>query len=544
MTARIAAAGDSGLLVELGDAIDVATNERAIGVAAAVRAAGIGGVRDVVSTFRSVAVCFDPLSTDIEALSGCLARACEASWPPVGGRLVEVPVTYGGDAGPDLDEAAGWAGVTPESFIARHASREYRVFMLGFLPGFAYMGIVDERIAAPRRGTPRLRVPAGSVGVAGRQTGVYPRESPGGWQLIGRTSLSLFDPNRTPVSVFSPGDRVRFVPVDDQGGGPGAPGERPALALPPQTSRSVTVIRPGLLTTIQDLGRWGHQARGVSVSGPMDPVAHRVANALVGNSADAATLEATILGPELHIDADVVIAVAGGDLGATLDGSPLAPGAVTRATAGGVLRFGERRRGARAYVAFGGGLDVPAVLGSRATHQLSALGGFGGRALRAGDRIPVGDQAVAPRSFLPVSEGSAHTARGGARVRVLPGPQDDYFEPAAFEWLQRLRFTISPQSDRMGYRLTGATVPRASREMISDATFVGGLQIPPSGEPILLMADRQTTGGYPQIATVITADLPAVGQLAPGDWIEFEVCTRPTAVAALAAQERAVLAGG
>jgi biotin-dependent carboxylase-like uncharacterized protein len=426
---------------------------------------------------------------------------------------------------------------------------EYRVFMLGFLPGFAYMGSVDPSIAAPRKATPRVRIPAGSVGIAGRQTGIYPRQSPGGWQLIGRTAMSVFDPSREPASLFAPADRVRFVPVagiGDEGSGIKNFRTSDPRSLIPDPSRFVTVLRPGLFTTIQDSGRWGHQDRGVPVAGPMDWSACRLANALVGNALDAAALEVTLVGPELRFEKPSVIAVTGADLSASLDGAPLALESPQACAGGSVLRFGERRSGTRAYIAVDGGIDVPRVLGSRATHVVSGLGGIDGRALVAGDRLPLGETRVTVIRGPKKSAPAFRSAAGGARLRVMRGPQDDYFDESAFEMLQRTRFTISPQSDRMGYRLIAGSERKAAMcrpgpfgpgEMISDATFIGGLQIPPSGDPILLMADRQTTGGYPQIATVITADLPLAGQLAPGDWLEFTLCTRVEAIAALVEEE-------
>lgn len=531
-------AGDSALLLQLEGGIDAQINARVLAIADAVRRELVPGVRDVVSTYRSVAVHFDPLQLEAGEVRALLERVLTAPVAPPRGKTVEVPVAYGSEYGPDLEEVARFAGLSPREVIERHASAEYRVFMLGFLPGFAYLGKVDGRIAAPRRASPRLRVPGGSVGIAGEQTGIYPRQSPGGWQLIGRTAMRLFDPARAPSAILAPGDSVRFVPVDfaDVVFGVSRVDARVTEALPEPGARSVTVLRPGILTTVQDLGRRGHEAAGVTASGALDQVAHRVANALVGNEPDAATLEATISGPELRFDHDATIAVTGADLAATLDGStiPLRRSVVCRA--GSTLQFGARRSGARACIAFDGGVNVPRALGSRATHVLSGIGGIDGRALVAGDRVPLGPRSAAPperRIETPLT-----LPAGGARVRVLPGPQDDWFPDPALETLQRTRFTVGVNSDRMGYRLTGAgRIARNAGEMITDATFAGGIQIPPSGEPIVLMADRQTTGGYPQIATVITADLPAVGQLAPGDWIEFEVCSRSEAISALRAQE-------
>ena len=196
------------------------------------------------------------------------------------------------------------------------------------------------------------------------------------------------------------------------------------------------------------------------------------------------------------------------------------------------------------YVAFGGGISTPPVLGSRATHVVGRLGGVQGRALQPGDRLPLGE--ITGRSTHGKDTKWSRPVGQGTRLRVLPGPQDSYFTAQAMTALQQTRFMVSPQSDRMGYRLTTERPVAfdATGTMISDVTFLGGLQVPPSGSPILLMADRQTAGGYPQIVTVITADLPLAGQLAPGDWVEFEVCTRADAMAALIAQEGRLLAFG
>lgn len=281
-------------------------------------------------------------------------------------------------------------------------------------------------------------------------------------------------------------------------------------------ARTLAVIRAGLLTTVQDRGRWGHQASGVPVAGPMDLTSHDAANTAVGNDKSAATLEVTIVGPELRFETPAVVAIAGADLGAALDGVPLLLNQPQAAAAGSILRFGQRRRGARAYVAVDGGIDAPMVLGSRATH---AADGFG-RPLAAGDVVPLG-AAHGRTGMTPITR---DVPSGGGRVRVRRGPQADGVPEDAFITLTTARFVVGSQSNRMGYRLSGPAVSLGERPpMISDVTFMGGIQITPSGEAILLMADRQTTGGYPQIATVITADLPVVGQLAPGDWIEFEI---------------------
>jgi inhibitor of KinA len=216
---RIVAAGDSALVVEFEERIDPVINARAIALSSAVQGAGVHGVRDVVPTYRAVAVYFDPLRTDYAALRATLAREArrepaiaEHAEPPI-----RIPVCYGGELGPDLAAVAAFAHISEDEVVALHASATYRVFVVGFVPGFAYMGLVDSRIAMPRHSTPRVRVPAGSVGIAGVQTGIYPTETPGGWQLIGRTPVKPFDAAREEPFLMKAGDSVLFFAIDRDG---------------------------------------------------------------------------------------------------------------------------------------------------------------------------------------------------------------------------------------------------------------------------------------------------------------------------------------
>jgi biotin-dependent carboxylase-like uncharacterized protein len=304
---------------------------------------------------------------------------------------------------------------------------------------------------------------------------------------------------------------------------------------------AIRVIKPGLQTTVQDLGRWSYQTAAVPVAGPMDAFSHRLANHLVGNPADAATLEITLIGPELRFESDSTVAVVGADFDLLCEGDGVAMGTTAPVRAGQELRFGRRHRGARAYLAVaGGGILTPQVMGSRATHVVTGMGGLDGRPLKAGDVLPIG------------RGGTCHPARargltlptgGRARLRVLPGPQDDWFTADAWRVLTSVSFRISPRSNRMGYRLEGPPLQRArDDEPISEPVGIGALQVPAAGEPILLMADRQTAGGYPKIGHVITADLCLAGQLAPGDFIEFDACDHRIAVGALIARERELMA--
>jgi biotin-dependent carboxylase-like uncharacterized protein len=308
---------------------------------------------------------------------------------------------------------------------------------------------------------------------------------------------------------------------------------------------SIRVIAPGMLTTVQDRGRWGWQSRGVPVAGPMDPRSHRLANVLAGNEADAATLELTLVGPVLEFEDERMAALAGADFELTVDKRAVPVNAPFLVAAGSIVEFGNRHRGARAYLAVAGGVAVPPVLGSRATHLSSAMGGVEGRPLRAGDRLPLGTirreslfdmQNKSRDAFLDLPERQA-------TLRVLPGPQADRFTADALDALQSAPYVVNPASNRMGFRLRGPLLRHVgAAEMLSDATPIGAVQVPAGGEPILLMADRQTTGGYPSIATVISADIGLAGQLAPGDSITFAVTTLQEAIAALIAQERAFMA--
>jgi inhibitor of KinA len=215
-TFRVVPAGDSALIVEFEERIDPAVNARAIAAADAIQRAAVRGVRDVVPTFRSVAVYFDPLRTDYDRL---LEQVHEHSRHPSlpagpGPPPRRIPVCYGGELGPDLATVARFGQMSEDEAVQIHSATTYRVFMLGFVPGFAYLGIVDERIAAPRHSTPRVRVPPGTVGIAGVQTGIYPAETPGGWQLIGRTPLKPFDPARPEPFLLKAGDSVEFYAID------------------------------------------------------------------------------------------------------------------------------------------------------------------------------------------------------------------------------------------------------------------------------------------------------------------------------------------
>ncbi len=310
----------------------------------------------------------------------------------------------------------------------------------------------------------------------------------------------------------------------------------------------IVVEEPGMLSTVQDLGRWGWQHHGVGVSGAMDPVSHCRANRLVGNPDNAATLEVTLAGPTLRFEEACRVAVSGATFELQLDDYPVSADTVLRAAPGQTLVFGRRTGGARSYVAVEGGIDVPVVLGSRSTHLGSRMGGYLGRAVRRGDRLAVSPPqdrvSIAPGSPVRSDAGSGlgAPAQGGARVRILPGPHLDLFRHVdPLSTLAASRYTVRSESNRMGYRLAGPPIPGCDigslpHGFLSHGLPSGSVQASPDGGVIIAMADRHTAGGYPRIAMVITADLPRLGQLAPDDWVEFALCDIDVARAALAAQ--------
>jgi biotin-dependent carboxylase-like uncharacterized protein len=293
---------------------------------------------------------------------------------------------------------------------------------------------------------------------------------------------------------------------------------RRPLLVPGALVALVKVVDPGARTTVQDLGRPGHAHLGIPASGAADQAAATLANRLVGNAEGAAVLETTLRGPVLRFAASATVALTGAEVEATLDGRPVAMHSPFRVPAGGELRTGTALRGLRTYVAIRGGLDVPLVFGSASADQLT---GLGPAPLQAGDQLDLGTQALdAPA----VDVAPVQALDGRAILRVVPGPREDWFAPDALTALLSSVFTVGAQVDRIGARLRGPSLPhRSDEELRSEGVVRGSLQVPPSGDPILLLADHPTTGGYPVIAVVVEADQPRAGQLRPGDEVAFRL---------------------
>lgn len=523
---RILPMGERALLLE------VASLDDALAAHARLEASRPDGVIDLVPAARTVLVRLEPSLLPLSAARTWIARSATdaASVPVAAGEVVELDVEYDG---PDLAETAALLGMTADELVRRHAGAEWSVAFTGFAPGFGYLVSPDWDLDVPRLPSPRTRVPRGAVGLAAGFTGAYPRETPGGWRLIGTTSAPLFDPGAAHPALLPPGARVRFRAVSAMPRSPAAPEVTPEPRMRRADSQAagdlapgepgLCVLEPGLLATIQDLGRPGSAALGVAPSGALDRAAARTANRLVGNAEDAALLEVTMGGFRAVADRDLWFAVTGAWGPVRVDGDEVDPYEAHALPAGSSLALDWFAHGARAYLAVRGGIEARAALGSRAT---DVLAGIGPARLRAGDALAVGHfesgqvpvPAIAPW-------GAPHDDE--IEVELAPGPRADWFSASARTTLFEALWTVTNDADRVGMRLDGPALERAARgsgapdELPSEGMVPGALQVPPTGRPTILLADGPVTGGYPVIAVATDAALDLLAQARPGTRVRF-----------------------
>ncbi|RMX06904.1 5-oxoprolinase/urea amidolyase family protein [Corticibacter populi] len=563
---RFLPASDTALLVELADLHET------LALFESLQAAPLAGVHEAVPAARTILLEFHPhrtsaaqLATQLQQRASRLAGMRSGRQAEPAGRLVEIPVDYCGE---DLEDLASQLGLTPAQLIERHTGFEYQAAFAGFAPGFVYLAGNPFGAPIPRRLTPRTRVPASSVALAGDFSAVYPKDSPGGWQLLGITPCQMWDMRRAEPALVQPGFRVRFVDQAGAGRGIHLPGEVQAPApvpvtLPGAAGEAIGVagkqaeapqVRPravpwsaqlrvqsaGLQTLVQDLGRFGKTGMGVSVSGALDRAALRAANRLVGNPSDAAVLENALGQLRLECAAGAaVVGISGAQVPVsivTAAGQRLQAGigAPLALDAGDVLEIGALQAGVRVYLAVRGGLDIAPVLGSRASDTLAVIGPA---PLRAGDVLHVGEaiaasqlQAVPPASDIASAEATAALPRPGEVVTldVVLGPRTDWFAPEALARLAEQEWVVTPQSNRVGIRLAG-TEPLTRRaafataELPSEGTVAGAIQVPASGQPVLFLADHPLTGGYPVIGAVASHDLDRCAQIPVGARLRFRV---------------------
>ncbi|WP_253182696.1 carboxyltransferase domain-containing protein [Arthrobacter sp. SW1] len=512
--------------------------------------AELDGMEDVLALQAQLTASPLPGQLDVLAAAGTVMVVAESASAAraIGARLLELELGGAAESdsalvvidtvydGEDLAEVAELTGLGVDGVIAAHTGQLWTVAFAGFAPGFGYMVGENQALEVPRRSTPRTAVPAGSVALAGNYSAVYPRRSPGGWQLIGRTGAHMWDLDREQPALVRPGDRVQYRAVREI-----VELSAPAPAAAAEPATGIRIVAPGALSLVQDLGRRGHGGLGVSAAGALDRSSLRRANRLVGNALTAAAIETVNGGLTIQAVGDQVIAVAGAPSSLTItppsdavsgssnddgDAGPAAPRTVAMATPfalldGETLTIGAPQAGFRTYLAVRGGVDALAVLGSRSTDTLS---GLGPAPLAAGQVLGVGSETESAAVGNPELQPDFPEPGSVTVLDIVPGPRDDWFDPSQLEALCSQDWQVTPQSNRVGMRLAGEPLTRSrDGELPSEGTMAGALQIPPAGLPVLFLADHPITGGYPVIAVVTDEHLDRAAQVPIGGSIRFRV---------------------
>ena len=523
---RFLPANLDALLVELEDL------PQTIALMASLKAQPLRGIKELVPAARTMLIRYEPSILTSVAIIEDLSRRHLVAEAVQDAPLVEIDVDYHGE---DLPEVAELLGLTTKEVIERHCEAAYTVAFNGFAPGFSYLS-ARAALHVPRRRSPRVRVPAGSVALAGEFSAVYPKDSPGGWQLIGTTTATMWDMDRDVPALLQPGYRVRFVDqARRRSFGPRASTDVQASKSPADVSRAeanrhtsatLELNRIGAQALFQDGGRPGLAAQGVSASGALDKGALRLANRLVGNDIDGPAIEIVGGGFEFTSRGASVVSITGADGTVTLTteagrARPVARGQAIALDSGDRVRLGEPTAGVRSYLAARGGFVVDRVLGSVSTDTLA---GIGADALAAGQVIGI---AAARRGVVGAPEPASAQLPDAGQVVVLDvvmGPRVDWFTREAVELFAQQRWVVSPQSSRVGLRLSGATPLARTHEMElpSEGTLQGSIQIPPDGQPVLFLADHPLTGGYPVIAAVAPHHLDLAGQIPIGTAVRFK----------------------
>ena len=448
-------------------------------------------------------------------------------------RLVTLPCRFDG---PDLDDVAAFAGCGVADVPALLTAQPLTVAFMGFSPGFAYLdGLPRPLDQVPRRARPRPVVPAGSVAIANGQAAVYPTASPGGWQLVGRTAFPLFGVDRPPYAVLASGDHVQFTIAAANERVDPEPVRAPPWSIPPEARPVFEVIRPGPRAVVQDGGRRAVAGVGVPGAGPADPVSFDLANRLVGNDADAGAVEVTGGDASLRCLMDCHVGVVGAAPDVRVDTTTEDHDRLLPLRAGQRLHIGRLHGGCRTYLAVAGGVLGPVWFGSAATDELT---GLGAGALRVGSVLHAGRWAPPLGDHLAAGSATVLDSATPVALRVLPGPHAECFAPDALAQLAAAVFEVQSASNRVGMRLRAtesvstAWCAAVGGALDSQGVVTGAVQVPPDGDPVILLPDHATLGGYPVLGVVAGVDHGRLGQCAPGTRVQFVPIDHDTADAA------------
>ena len=491
----------AGIYQEFSQRIDAEANRQLHAFSRRLRKRLLAGVVDIIPAYRNVYIEYDSEVVGKRDILRWLEQNRRHSQKNTEQKMVRIPLTYNGR---DLAEVARVCKLSVDEVIRLHSSKEYRVYAMGFTPGFPYMAEVDEAIRVPRKGVPLPRVPARSVAIADAQTGIYPFSSPGAWNIIGQAAVNLFDPNRPKAFLLEPGDRVQFEISQ-----PVAPPELKTFELISEQGRAYfSLLEPGFLDIFVDRGRFLAGHLGLSRSGALDGKLAEIGNALLANDNNAVLLEMHLAGPKMLVLDDLVVAFVGYSLAMSVNGVLEDAFKTVLLRKGDVVSFQPGQAGGPSYLAIAGGFAAQRFLGSSSVD----LRAYIGRPLKAADVLfgQEGAWARAQRSFRPYYRRAEVTI-----LKLKKGPQ--YDAKIAKELMKKV-FTVGAK-DRMGIRFEGDKVPGYG--IISEAVPLGALQLSSDGLPMLLLNDRGTIGGYAKPGILRAEDFSKAAQLAPGDKVRF-----------------------
>lgn len=516
---------ETALTIEWGNSIDEAIRQQVVHANDLLNQNPFAGFIETVPAYTTLTVYYQPeliveendssfsfVKNYIEAL---LVKAPDKEIQK--GNIIAIPVCYDVEFGYDLEFVAETNGLSKEEVIDLHQQKEYTVYMMGFLPGFAYMGSVDDAIATARKSMPRSLVEAGSVGIAGKQTGIYPLSSPGGWQIVGRTPYCLFDLQKTDPFLFKTGDAVQFYSISKEEYHKIKNTQDLTTGIEQEKDIADAVImKPGIFSTIQDGGRLGFRAYGVPLSGAMDDLAHYTANGLVGNTKNAASIECTMGSLLMQFKKNAIVAVTGSGM-AFVNGQKIKLYQPLSVDANDSLEIKYNNDGIRTYIAVRGGFAGTVMMNSK---SVCANGEIGMPLKKEQELQFDSSSANISKRITDNLQIPVHTT--AANIRVIAGAESNRLATGSIWQFYSQKFMLSNRCDRMGYHLqSDPLILNNTTELLSTAVTKGTIQVTPGGQLIVLMSDCQTTGGYPRVAQVAAVDLPLIAQLKPGDAIQF-----------------------